>query len=105
MSSSYHKTVPNMLEKTEEHENRELAAQSALRWGKTPSCTNMDRPLSELPEDHPVHKIPLKKQQKMRQKGINPVLKAEMDEAMGGEKSGGKFWKKYGTTSMGPWMV
>jgi hypothetical protein len=29
-----------------------------------------------ISEDHPVHKIPLKKQEKMRAKGINPVLKA-----------------------------
>ena len=35
----------------------------------------------EIGPDHPVHKIPLEKQEKMRKKGVNPVLKAEMDEA------------------------
>lgn len=39
----------------------------------------------------------------MRQKGINPVLKAEMDEAT---KGGGKeksFWSKYAMNALGRW--
>ncbi|UKZ58736.1 uncharacterized protein TrAtP1_000061 [Trichoderma atroviride] len=88
--------------KTNEQDDRQLAAQAGLKWGKTPK---MDEQPSELPDDHPVHKISPKEQEKMRQKGVNPVLKAEMDEAMGKGQPGGKFWKKYGTTSMGPWMV
>lgn len=30
--------------------------------------------------DHPVHNVPLEKREKWRSKGINPVLRAEMDE-------------------------
>lgn len=45
-----------------------------------------------------MHKIPLEKQEKMRKKGINPVLKAEMDERMKGE---GGFWTRVGMTAMG----
>lgn len=47
---------------------------------------------------HPVHKIPVEKQIKMREKGVNPVLKAEMDEMMKGQ---GGFWTKVGMTSFG----
>lgn len=102
MPLSNDEALQKMPEKTNEQSNRQLAAQAGLKWGKTPKSD--EQPL-ELPDDHPVHKISLKEQEKMRQKGINPVLKAEMDEAMGKGQSGGKFWKKYGTTSMGPWMV
>lgn len=96
------KTLHKLSEKTNEQDSRQLAAQAGLKWGKTPK---IDEQPSELPDDHPVHKISLKEQEKMKQKGVNPVLKAEMDQAMGNGQSGGNFWKKYGTTSMGPWMV
>ncbi|UKZ86423.1 uncharacterized protein TrAFT101_002255 [Trichoderma asperellum] len=102
MPLSTNKASKKIPGKTNEQSNCQLAAQAGLKWGKTPK---IDEQTSELPGDHPVHKIPLKEQERMRQKGINPVLKVEMDEAMGKGKSGGKFWKKYGTTSMGPWMV
>lgn len=104
MSSSRRGTGPKMPENADEHRNRQLAAQAGLKWGKTPACSSMDQPLSKLPDGHPVHKIPLEQQEKMRQKGINPVLRAEMDEALGKGHPEGKFWKKHGTTSMGPWM-
>ena len=45
------------------------------------------------PPDHPVHKIPPEKQAKMRAKGVNPVLKAEIDEAFRRNKEG-KIWKR-----------
>ncbi|KAM0262784.1 hypothetical protein ACHAQJ_001578 [Trichoderma viride] len=106
MSLSNDEALQKMSGYTDEDRNRQLAAQAGLKWGKTPSShPEMNQPPSKLPDDHPVHKIPLEKQAKMRQKGINPVLRAEMDETMGKGQSGGTFWKKYGTTSMGPWMV
>lgn len=67
-----------------------------MKWGITPT-TPYD-PDEKPGPDHPVHKIPLEKQEKMRQKGINPVLKAEMDESAKGE---GGFWRKVAQTSMG----
>jgi hypothetical protein len=51
-----------------------------------------------LPKDHPVHKIPVEEREKMRKKGVNPVLKAEMDETLGRSKEG-KFWVKFGLNS------
>ena len=68
----------------------------SFSWGVTPSAeATMTR---EVDKDHPVHKIPLEKQEKMRKKGINPVLKAEMDEKM---KGAGGFWTRVGMTAMG----
>lgn len=55
-------------------------------------------PKTQLGKDHPVHKIPLHEQEKMRAKGINPVLKAEMDHTTKGE---GGFWIKVGTAFRG----
>lgn len=51
-----------------------------------------------LPKDHPVHRIPVEEREKMRKKGVNPVLKAEMDETLGRSKEG-KFWVKFGLNS------
>lgn len=102
MPLSSDEALQKTLGKTSEQNNRQLAAQAGLRWGKTPKTDNQH---AELPDDHPLHKISLKEQEKMRQKGINPILKAEMNEAMDKGQSGGKLWKKYGTTSLGPWMV
>lgn len=65
-------------------------------WGITPKKPY--DPDAKPGPDHPVHKIPLEKQEKMRKKGVNPVLKAEMDEAGKGE---GGFWRKVAGTSMG----
>ena len=56
--------------------------------------------VSKLPDDHPVHRIPLKKQEKMRKKGVNPVLRAEMDAA-----TDNGFFSKWAKTSTGPWFV
>ncbi|KAJ5152079.1 hypothetical protein N7492_010374 [Penicillium capsulatum] len=57
------------------------------RWGITPSKPY--DPDAKPGPDHPVHKIPAEKQEKMRAKGVNPVLKAEMDEAAKGEGASG----------------
>ncbi|KAJ5625296.1 hypothetical protein N7510_001605 [Penicillium lagena] len=67
-----------------------------LSWGITPS---EEHKTAEKPgPDHPVHKIPLEKQEEMRRKGINPILKAEMDEGTKGE---GGFWRKVAGTALG----
>lgn len=66
----------------------------AYKWGI--SAKPYD-PNEKPGPDHPVHKIPLEEQEKMRKKGINPVLKAEMDPPT---KEGG-FWRKVAQTSMG----
>ncbi|KAJ5463770.1 hypothetical protein N7475_008714 [Penicillium sp. IBT 31633x] len=67
----------------------------SYKWGITPSKP-YERDRKPGP-DHPVHKIPLEKQEKMRRKGIDPVLRAEMDAVT---KEGG-FWRKVAQTSMG----
>ncbi|KAH8422300.1 uncharacterized protein LDX57_000058 [Aspergillus melleus] len=66
-------------------------------WGITPTAEHMSTD-PYMDKNHPVHKIPLEKQEKMRKKGINPAAKAEMDEALKGE---GGFWAKFAGTSMG----
>lgn len=68
----------------------------ALKWGITPSKPY--DPNEKPGPDHPVHQIPLEKQEKMRKKGVNPVLKAEMDQGTKGE---GGFWRKVSQTSFG----
>ena len=55
---------------------------------------------TQIGPDHPVHKIPLEKQEKMRQKGVNPVLKAEMDEAFKG-----KGWMMSFQESLAFWNI
>lgn len=73
-------------------------ANLALKWGVTPSSVGPTA--QEPPPDHPVHQIPLETQEKWRKKGINPVLKAEMDHAMSQNKSRlGKFWVQAGLGS------
>lgn len=52
--------------------------------------------------DHPIHQIPLEKQEKWRKKGIDPVLRAEMEQSGKGE---GGFWRKVAQTSMGGGFV
>ncbi|GAD98398.1 hypothetical protein PVAR5_7090 [Paecilomyces variotii No. 5] len=81
---------------------RKARAYSALRWGTSPSeRDNKDRNEEPGP-DHPVHKIPLEKQEKMRQKKINPVLWAEMNENRSGEKG---FWAKVAGTALGGGVI
>ncbi|KAJ6439276.1 ADP-ribosyl-[dinitrogen reductase] glycohydrolase [Purpureocillium lavendulum] len=85
-------------------EDQRLQAEAAYRWGKTPSSGPTETDPARLPADHPVHKIPPETQEKMRKKGINPVLRAEMDEATKGQGKERRFWSKFGLTSTGPWM-
>lgn len=72
-------------------------AYSGLRWGVTPSASRQQTTpatdIASLPPDHPVHQYSAEMMQKLRKKGINPISKAEMDDAM---TKGGKrgFWAK-----------
>ncbi|UNI24537.1 hypothetical protein JDV02_010273 [Purpureocillium takamizusanense] len=91
----------------DEKDEARLRAEAAYRWGKTPSSSGggpSETDPARLPANHPVHKIPPEKQDEMRSKGINPVLRAEMDEATKGQGKARGFWSKYGLTSTGPWM-
>ncbi|KAL1862249.1 hypothetical protein Plec18167_000963 [Paecilomyces lecythidis] len=81
---------------------RKARAHSALRWGSTPSEPYSKDRNEEPGPDHPVHKIPLEKQEKMRQKKINPVLWAEMNENRSGEKG---FWSKVAGTALGGGVI
>lgn len=72
------------------------------RWGKTPAEPYRSRNVDEVPADHPVHQISLERQEEMRKKGINPVLRAEMDQRFKGR---GGFWAKYaGCPGDGGWV-
>ncbi|KNG89892.1 hypothetical protein ANOM_001704 [Aspergillus nomiae NRRL 13137] len=84
--------------KKKSKEGKPLADPSA-KWGITPSEETMN---NEVGKDHPVHKIPLEKQEKMRAKGVDPVSKAEMDEALKGQ---GGFWAKLGMTALGGGVI
>lgn len=53
----------------------------------TPKTSTMTTEVPDLPDDHPVHKILPEKQAKMRSKGVDPVVKAEMDERFKGKHS------------------
>lgn len=101
MSSNRSETtlVPETSNEAKKHASREqhaAAAAAAMKWGITPSKPY--DPNEKPGPDHPVHKIPVEKQEKMRKKGINPVLRAEMDESGKGQ---GGFWRKVAQTSMG----
>ncbi len=78
-------------------------AEAGYRWGKTPSSEKQGSEPSKMPPDHPVHNIPIEKQDLLRQKGINPVLKAEMDEATKGRGKERSFWSKYAMNALGRW--
>lgn len=81
-----------------ESKNKKPLADPAYTWGITPTAEHMRTEDPYQDKNHPVHKIPLEKQEKMRKKRIDPVAKAEMDEALKGE---GGFWAKFAGTSMG----
>jgi hypothetical protein len=84
-------------------EDERLRAEAAYRWGRTPP-SHSAKDDSKLPDDHPVHAISLEDQDKMRKKGIDPALKAEMDQLTKGQGKERSFWSKFGLTSTGPWM-
>jgi len=59
----------------------------------------------DLPPDHPVHKISAEEQEKLRAKGVNPALKAEMDDKVYKKGEGKGLWSKVaGTASGGGWI-
>lgn len=68
----------------------------------TSSSSSYQDELAKLPADHPVHKIPMEKQEKMRKDGVNPILKAEMDQCF--ETKSGTFSTLFGMTSMSGWF-
>lgn len=76
-------------------------AAAALKWGINPSKsqyqTTKDVKISDLPEDHPIHQYSKSEITKIRESGISPILKAEMDQG----KKGKGFWGKVGQTAMG----
>jgi hypothetical protein len=88
--------APSHTRQSRSQEEQAAAAAAAMKWGITPSKPY--DPNEKPGPDHPVHKIPLEKQEKMKKKGINPVLRAEMDESRKGQ---GGFWGKVAQTSMG----
>ncbi|KAJ5223666.1 hypothetical protein N7468_008208 [Penicillium chermesinum] len=88
-----HKSPSGSPEQSKDNSN--APADPAMKWGISAEPHDPNR---KPGPDHPVHQIPLEKQEKMRKKGINPVLKAEMDQASKGE---GGFWRKVAQTSMG----
>ncbi|KAK2593802.1 hypothetical protein QQS21_008510 [Conoideocrella luteorostrata] len=97
--SAKHSSVSSPVTKDER-----LQAEAAYRWGITPSSDDkQESDPAKTPPDHPVHKISPEEQQKMRRKGINPVLKAEMDEATRQHGKGGSFWSKFGLNATGAW--
>jgi hypothetical protein len=72
-----------------------------LKGGKKPVKPEPNAPKPEDDPNHPVHKVSAEEQEKMRKKGINPVLKAEMDEKVYNQGEGKGFWTKLGGTAMG----
>ncbi|KAI9847583.1 MAG: hypothetical protein M1837_002157 [Sclerophora amabilis] len=60
----------------------------SYKWGRTPNV-----PLGDdwKASDHPVNNMSEEEQAKLRAKGINPALKAEMDEKVNNTKKGG-WW-------------
>ncbi|KAL9056097.1 MAG: hypothetical protein Q9162_003160 [Coniocarpon cinnabarinum] len=75
-----------------------------IKWGITPKegDDTHRKSVAELPPDHPVHRWTPDEQAEMRNKGINPILKAEMDAAVSNE-DGSKSKKKSFLRSMGTW--
>ncbi|KAF3406968.1 hypothetical protein DPV78_001780 [Talaromyces pinophilus] len=84
----------------EDEESRETlaAAKAGLKWGVTPKI-NANKKDEPPGPDHPVHLIPAEEQEKIRSKGVNPVLYAEMNRNKLEGK--GTFWSKVSQTAMG----
>jgi hypothetical protein len=72
-----------------------------LKWSKEPVRTDSNAPRPEDDPNHPVHKISAEDQEKMRKKGINPALKAEMDEEVYKKGEGKGLWTKVAGTALG----
>ena len=50
-------------------------------------------PIATLPSDHPVHSLSTRKVERLRRRGVDPVMKAEMDE-MTRLRSRPGFWSR-----------
>lgn len=79
------------------HQKKQLETQKQIPL-PDPSCKRDINPpgklsVDDVGPDHPVHKVPLEKQAKWRAKGIDPVLRAEMDEVTRGKRG---FWARLG---------
>ena len=85
---------------TTSNKNNKPRPDPGFRWGKTPS--KLHDPNAIPGPDHPVHKIPPEEQEKMRRKGVNPVLWAEMNQHRTGEKG---FWSKVAGTALGGGVI
>jgi hypothetical protein len=72
-----------------------------LKWGKEPIRADPNASKPEDDPNHPVHRISAEEQEKMRKKGINPVLKAEMDEGVYKKGEGKGLWTKVAGTALG----
>lgn len=72
----------------------------AAKWGVTPK----DRPPPYSKPESEYSPEEQEQRAKLRAKGVNPDLKAEIDAARKGNKEGG-FWSKVaGTSSGGGWI-
>lgn len=82
-------------------------AEAGLKWGVTPK----DEPPPYVKPEHEYSPEEQAKREKLRKKGINPDLKAEMDAKVFGKgeapdgtrnsKKEGGFWTKVAGTAMG----
>ncbi|KAK4626856.1 hypothetical protein CLAFUW4_04275 [Fulvia fulva] len=80
----------------------ETRAAAGLKWGVTPK----DDPPPYSPPESSYSEEEQAERERLRKKGINPDLKAEMDEVIYGKGEDGKkkksgFWTKVAGTSMG----
>ncbi|KUL85893.1 hypothetical protein ZTR_06392 [Talaromyces verruculosus] len=95
--------VTDRVDHIEDEVSRETlaAAKAGLKWGVTPkiNANKMDEKDGRPGPNHPVHLIPAEGQEKMRSKGVNPVLYAEMNRNKLEGK--GTFWSKVSQTAMG----
>jgi len=60
--------------------------------------------VEEVPADHPVHRLSREEQERLRAKGVNPILKAEMDDATKKGEGKGLWSKVVGTALGGGWI-
>lgn len=76
----------------------------ALKWGKSPSKSINDPP-DYTPSEDSYTPEEQSERAKLRAKGVNPDLKAEMDRKVYGKGKAGGFWSKVaGTATGGGWI-
>jgi hypothetical protein len=74
-----------------------------MKWDRStpneaPSHTQF---IEYLLPDHPVHKMSKEEQEKLRAKGVNPVLKAEMHDKVYKKGEGQGLWNNIARTTLG----